>query len=75
TGYRGSFAAAAYTVPGLAHSEAPAKERSMGRCAPKKAAKKVAIKDLAAKKNPKGGMNKAQTVDVVVPKAGGITKA
>jgi hypothetical protein len=27
----------------------------MAKCAPKKLAKKVAVKDLATKKNPKGG--------------------
>jgi hypothetical protein len=27
----------------------------MAKCAPKKPAKKVAVKDLATKKNPKGG--------------------
>jgi hypothetical protein len=27
----------------------------MAKCAPKKAAKKVAVKDLATKKSPKGG--------------------
>ena len=46
----------------------------MAKCAPKKPAKKVAMKDLATKKNPKGGMNKAQLIDAVATKAG-LTKA
>ena len=46
----------------------------MAKCAPKKAAKHVAIKDLAPRKNPKGGMNKAQLIDAVATKAG-LTKA
>jgi hypothetical protein len=46
----------------------------MAKCAPKKPARKVAIRDLAAKKNPKGGMNKAQLIDAVATKAG-LTKA
>ena len=42
----------------------------MAKCAPKKPTKKVAIKDLAPRKNPKGGMNKAQLIDGVAGKAG-----
>jgi hypothetical protein len=47
----------------------------MARCAPKKATKKVAIKDLAATKNPKGGMNKPELIDATSGKAGLLKKA